>query len=71
LLDGKTANISEEDIARRNAIALALQTWGLVEILNESVLQNNSVSIKQIKIIPHSEKSEWRLVAKYNIGQKK
>jgi len=27
--------------------------------------------LSQVKIISHKEKSEWNLVAKYNIGKKK
>ena len=70
-LDGKPSNFSEGDIARRNTIANLLKEWGLVEIVNPSVTENPVSPISQIKVLPHKEKSEWDLVAKYNIGKKK
>jgi hypothetical protein len=31
----------------------------------------NKAPMSQIKILPHREKSQWELVAKYNIGRKR
>ena len=31
----------------------------------------NAGSLSTIKVIPFNQKSEWELVAKYNIGKKK
>lgn len=70
-LDGKQANISENDIQRRNAIAKLLQDWGLVKIVNPKIMENNIAPIHQIKIIAFREKDDWELVSKYNIGKKK
>lgn len=70
-LDGKPSNLSENDIQRRNAIAKLLQDWGLVKIVNPSIMENNIAEIHQIKIISFKEKEEWQLVSKYNIGKKK
>jgi hypothetical protein len=71
LLDGKPSSLSESDIARRNRIAKMLEEWGLVEIVNPEVCEKPLAPVSQIKILPHKEKAEWRLEAKYNIGNKK
>ena len=69
-LDGKPSNISENDIQRRNAIAVLLEEWGLVKIINSNILTDNIAPLHQIKIISFKEKDEWDLIAKYNIGKK-
>lgn len=68
-LDGKSTDISENDLARRNTIITLLEEWGLLKIVNPEKIGNLKVNISQIKIIPHKEKNEWQLVAKYNIGK--
>ena len=70
-LDGKPSNFSEGDIARRNTIVNLLKEWGLIEIVNATFTESPVSPISQIKVLPHKEKSEWELVAKYNIGKKK
>lgn len=69
-LDGKPSNISENDIQRRNTIANLLEEWGLIKVLNKSIIGENIAPLHQIKIISYREKDEWELVAKYNIGKK-
>lgn len=69
LLDGKEATFSDEDIGRRNTIAKLLQEWGLVKVVD--MPESPLAPLSQIKILPHKEKAEWELVAKYNIGRKK
>jgi hypothetical protein len=69
-LDGKPTDINIDDISRRNTIAKLLEEWSLVTIVNPETTQPAD-SISSIKIIPYSQKSEWNLVAKYNIGKKK
>jgi len=69
LLDGKKSNLEENDLMRRNTIATLLSDWGLVEI-QEPQKFKDCAPIRQIKIIPHREKSEWELCQKYNIGKK-
>lgn len=69
-LDGKSTNFSEEDRGRRNTIAKLLSDWELIEIVDESKIQEPTVRMNQIKIIAHREKDEWELVAKYNIGKR-
>ena len=70
LLDGKNANLTVNDVYRRNTIALLLSDWGLVSTL-KTIPEEQRSSIKQIKIIPFSEKREWELCPKYNIGNVK
>lgn len=70
-LDGKPTNISEEDIARRNTITNILAEWGLLNLVNKQHSASPVASISTIKILPHKEKSEWKLEAKYNIGSNK
>lgn len=67
-LDGKSTDISENDLARRNTIALLLQDWGLLKLVNSKKIEDMQVSLSQIKIIGFREKDEWELVPKYNIG---
>lgn len=69
-LDGKPSNISENDIQRRNAIANLLEEWGLIKIVNKSIMTDNIAPLHQIKIISFKEKDDWQLIAKYNIGKK-
>jgi len=71
ILDGKESDISENDTARRNTITNLLSQWGLVEIVTPQPSTAVSASLNQIKVVKHSEKSDWNLVAKYSIGKKK
>jgi hypothetical protein len=70
-LDGKPTDFSEEDKGRRNTIAVLLQDWDLIKIVDEKQVDQPRSPMSQIKILPHKEKNEWELVAKYNIGRKK
>jgi len=70
VLDGKPNDLSENDIARRNAIAGLLEQWGLAKILDPSIL-GDVAPLHQIKIITHKEKADWQLIPKYTIGKKR
>ena len=70
-LDGKESSITENDLARRNAIARLLEEWDLLSILDEEKSSTPLAPMSQIKVLPHKEKPEWNLVAKYNIGTAK
>ena len=70
-LDGKESSITENDLARRNAIARLLEEWELLSILDEEKSSTPLAPMSQIKVLPHKEKPEWNLVAKYNIGNAK
>ena len=68
-LDGKNSTLTENDIQRRNTIALLLQDWNLIDVVNTSLVENKA-PLSQIKVLPFKEKKEWNLSAKYNIGKK-
>ena len=68
-LDGKKATLVENDIQRRNTIAILLQDWNLIDIVKKDEA-NNKAPLSQIKVLPFKEKKEWNLSAKYNIGKK-
>ena len=68
-LDGKNSTLTENDIQRRNTIALLLQDWNLIEVVNTSMVENKA-PLSQIKVLPFKEKNEWTLEPKYNIGKK-
>tara|TARA_Y100000114_G_scaffold142110_1_gene148420 strand:+ start:924 stop:1322 length:399 start_codon:yes stop_codon:yes gene_type:complete len=70
-LDGKTTNFSEEDEGRRNTIANLISQWDLVKIVDPKKTSQNIAPLSSIKVISYSDKSEWDLIAKYNIGRKK
>ena len=70
MLDGKKSDFSDNDQQRRNRITKLLSDWGLVEVVNPTLIES-VCSLSQIKIIPHREKSEWELIPKYQIGSKK
>ena len=69
-LDGKEADLTENDLKRRNAIAKLLKDWGLVKLIDESI-EDDMAPMSQIKILSFKEKDDWTLVTKYNIGRKR
>ena len=68
-LDGKEANLTDNDIERRNTIAQLLGDWGLIAIINNTVAEKKA-PLSQIKVLSFKEKGDWDLQAKYNIGKK-
>jgi hypothetical protein len=68
-LDNKESDISDNDIGRRNTIAKLLEDWGLLEIPYPEDCEDIFVPISDLKIISHKNKSEYKLVSKYNIGK--
>jgi len=68
-LDGKFANLTINDVQRRNRITRLLSDWGLISILTEESIQDIA-PLNQIKVLPYKEKHEWKLEQKYNIGKK-
>lgn len=70
-LDGKPSNFAEGDIARRNTIVNLLVEWNLIKVVNGSKIEDPVAPLSQIKILPHKDRGDWELVAKYNIGKKK
>lgn len=68
-LDGKNSTLDDDDKKRRNLIAKLLSDWGLLTILNKEDIAD-CASLSSIKILPFKEKDNWKLVAKYTIGNK-
>lgn len=71
ILDGKSANFEENDIARRNTIVNMLEEWELVEIVDKNLTKDPVAPMYQIKILQFHDKSNWNLECKYNIGIKR
>ena len=69
-LDGKRANITLNDVQRRNRITQLLVDWELITVVKPEAIEDVS-PLNQIKVIAYKEKTEWTLEAKYNIGKKK
>jgi hypothetical protein len=69
-LDGKQADLSDNDLERRNTIAKLLSDWGLVKIIDNTKF-TELAPLSQIKVIAYKDKHEWDLQTKYNIGKKR
>ena len=69
-LDGKHANLTQNDVQRRNRIIQLLSDWGLITIMNVNKI-TDIAPLNQIKVLAYKEKHEWILETKYNIGKKK
>ena len=69
-LDGKHANLTVNDIQRRNRIICLLADWGLITVIKPDVITSNIAPLNQIKVLSYKEKGEWILEQKYNIGKK-
>ena len=68
-LDGKHANLSINDVQRRNRIVRLLSDWGLISIVDEDTVLDIA-PLNQIKVLSYKDKGEWILEQKYNIGKK-
>jgi hypothetical protein len=68
-LDGKPTSLDVEDIQRRNTIIKLLSDWGLLTIVDPTQITDQA-PMRLVKVIPHKEKDQWQLVAKYRIGKK-
>ena len=69
-LDGKRANITVNDVQRRNRIIQLLLDWGLVSVVDTTKV-TDIAPLNQIKVISYKEKGDWNLETKYNIGKRK
>ena len=68
-LDGKKANLSTNDVQRRNRIVQLLSDWGLISISAKETIADVA-PLSQIKVLSYKEKGDWTLESKYNIGKK-
>lgn len=69
-LDGKRANLTLNDVQRRNRIIQLLSDWGLVSVIKKDDI-SDVAPLSQIKVIAYKDKEGWILESKYNIGRKK
>jgi 2-polyprenyl-6-methoxyphenol hydroxylase-like FAD-dependent oxidoreductase len=69
-LDGKPANLTVNDVQRRNRISQLLADWGLITIVDVNKIQDIA-PLNQIKVLSYKDKGDWVLETKYNIGAKK
>ena len=69
-LDGKYANLTLNDIQRRNRIIQLLSDWGLITVVKAEKIVDIA-PLNQIKVISYKDKGDWILETKYNIGAKK
>jgi hypothetical protein len=69
-LDGKYANLTLNDIQRRNRIIQLLSDWGLITVVKVEKIVDIA-PLNQIKVISYKDKEDWILETKYNIGAKK
>ena len=68
-LDGKRANLTINDVQRRNRITRLLADWGLITIVKEDSVADIA-PLNQIKVLSYKDKGDWILEQKYNIGKK-
>ncbi len=68
-LDGKYANLTVNDVQRRNRITRLLSDWGLISVVNDDSILDIA-PLNQIKVLPYRDKNDWVLEQKYNIGKK-
>ena len=68
-LDGKHANLTVNDVQRRNRIIRLLADWGLITVLKPDGV-NDIAPLNQIKVLAYKDKGDWMLEQKYNIGKK-
>ena len=69
-LDGKPANLTINDVQRRNRITQLLADWGLITVVTPDKI-SDIAPLNQIKVLAFKDKQDWILETKYNIGSKK
>jgi len=68
--DGKSAELTDDDLGRRNLITKCLIDWNLIT----PITQNWSSPMgepHQLKILKYTDKETWTVKSKYSIGVKK
>jgi len=67
-LDGKHANLTVNDVQRRNRIVRLLADWGLITVMKPDSV-SDIAPLNQIKVLSYKDKGDWILEQKYNIGK--
>lgn len=78
ILDSRSNNMTDDDIVRRNTIAVMLENWGALKLTERSkaiimkatpdIFDNFNEYASRIFILSYSKKHNWDLVQKYPIG---
>lgn len=68
-IEGKEHSLTLSDVARRNKIASLMQEWGLCEVVNKEMMQNQA-QMSAIKVVPYKEREDWTFICKYKLGKK-
>jgi hypothetical protein len=68
-LDGKHANLTVNDVQRRNRIVRLLSDWALITVVKPDLV-TDIAPLNQIKVLAYKDKGDWILEQKYNIGKR-
>ena len=68
-LDGKHANLTFNEVQRRNRFTRLLADWGLISVVKDEAVADIA-PLNQIKVLSYKDKGLWALEQKYNIGKK-
>jgi hypothetical protein len=69
-MDGKSTNIVDEDVGRRNTISNLLAEWGLAKLVDPEKSKTPVAPMSNLKVLNYKEKLDWKLVANYTVGRK-
>lgn len=69
-LDGKPAELSDNDLARMNLIVKYLKEWEMITPVSSN-WEEPMGSPRMLKVLKHSEKDDWELTNKYTVGNKR
>lgn len=72
LFDGKPADYTEEDEARRNRIIKILEQWDMIEVLDDIESDFPVAAVNAVNIISRETMRDenWTLLKKYTLGKK-
>lgn len=70
LLDGKSAELTENDLGRRNKVVDLLEQWNLIKLPEEERAKLNPIpSMHGIKVVSFKDKDQYNFETKYSIGK--
>lgn len=67
-LDGSHENVHPEDISKRELVIEYLEEWNLCKRISDPEDRNSQETLTVIK---HSEKDDWLIITRYQMGIKK
>lgn len=66
-LDGLCVTFTQDDIDRRNDIAVLLENWGLCRIVNKEA--HTFPSQNHFRVLRADDAKAWKLIRKYEFGK--